>query len=121
LSGPGLTAGPGYDYQPDCSPDGHWIAYAAYNKDAIELWALNPETRRSRQLTSGGAVNVEPRFSQEGKHLAFVSTSYKGRFHIFVGDFSNGELSNSRRRTGETSTDLPHFYYSKFDHEISSA
>ena len=24
-----LTAGPGYDYQPDCSPDGRWIVYSA--------------------------------------------------------------------------------------------
>ncbi len=34
-----LTAGPGYDYQPDCSPDGRWVVYASYAKDAIELWA----------------------------------------------------------------------------------
>src|SRR5438094_2122371 len=36
-----LTAGAGYDYQPDFSPDGHWVVYASYAKDAIELWALN--------------------------------------------------------------------------------
>ena len=23
-----MTDGPGYDYQPDWSPDGHWIVYA---------------------------------------------------------------------------------------------
>lgn len=116
-----LTAGPGYDYQPDCSRDGRWVAYATYFKDAIELWAFDLEKRQSHQLTFGGAVNVEPRFSPDGKRLAFVSTVYNKRFHIFVGDFSNGELTNVQRLTGETHSDLPRFYYSKFDHEISPA
>jgi TolB protein len=116
-----LTAGPGYDYQPDCSADGRWVAYSVYNKDAIELWSLNLETKQSRQLTSGGAVNVEPRFSPEGKRVAFVSTSYKGHFHIFVGEFSDGELRNVQRLTGEVRSNLPRYYYSEFDHEISPA
>jgi TolB protein len=116
-----LTAGPGYDYQPDWSPDGRWVVYSSYANDAIELWALNLVTRHSRQLTSGGAVNVEPRFSPDGKRIAFVSTSYKKRFHIFMAQFANGELSDVERLTGETRSDLPRFYYSEFDHEISPA
>ena len=116
-----LTAGPGYDYQPDCSSDGHWIVYSSYAKDAIELWALNLETRQTRQLTSGGAVNVEPRFSPDGERIAFVSTSYHKHFHIFVGQFVNGELTEIKRLTGETRSDLPRYYYSEFDHEISPA
>ena len=82
-----LTAGPGYDYQPDCSPDGRWVVYVTYRRDAMELWALIWRGS-THQLTTGGAVNVEPRFSPDGKRLAFVSTSYNGRFHIFVGDFN---------------------------------
>jgi len=116
-----LTLGPGYDYQPDCSPDGRWVVYSSYYKDAIELWALNLETKQPRRLTSGGAVNVEPRFSPDGERIVFVSTSYKGHFHIFVGEFSNGELHNIQRLTGETRSDLPRYYYSEFDHEISPA
>jgi len=114
-----LTSGTGYDYQPDCSPDGRWIAYVTYVKDAVELWAFDLEKKQSHALTSSGAVNVEPRFSPDGKRLAFVSTSYNGRFHIFVGDFDDGTLSNVRRVTGETRSHLPRFYYSEFDHEIS--
>ena len=116
-----LTAGPGYDYQPDCSPDGRWVVYVSYNKDALELWALNLETRQSRPLTSGGAVNVEPRFSPDGKRIVFVSTSYKGHFHIFLADFHDGELTNVERLTGENRSPLPRYYYSQFDHEISPA
>src|ERR1700761_9213442 len=65
-----LTAGPGYDYQPDCSPDGRWVAYVSYRQDALELWVFDLEKRESHQLTSGGAVNVEPRFSPDGKGIA---------------------------------------------------
>jgi len=115
-----LTSGPGYDYQPDCSPDGRWVAYVSYRQDAMELRVFDLETRQSRQLTSGGAVNVDPRFSPDGKRIAFVSTSYNRRFHIFVGDFSGGELTNVRRFTGETVTPS-RFYYSDFDHEIGPA
>ncbi len=116
-----LTAGAGYDYQPDCSSDGRWIVYSSYANDAIELRALNLETRQSRQLTSGSAVNVEPRFSPDGKRIAFVSTSYHKHFHIFIGQFANGELTDIKRLTGETRSDLPRYYYSEFDHEISPA
>ena len=116
-----LTAGPGYDYQPDCSSDGRWVVYSSYAKDAIELWALNLETGQSRQLTSGGAVNVEPRLSPDGKRIVFVSTSYHKHFHIFIGQFANGELTDIKRLTGETRSDLPRYYYSEFDHEISPA
>ncbi|HEV2116206.1 MAG TPA: CehA/McbA family metallohydrolase [Terriglobales bacterium] len=116
-----LTAGPGYDYQPDWSGDGRWIVYATYYKDAIELHVLDVQSGRSKQLTEGGNVNVEPRFSPDGTRIAFVSTAYNGRFHIFAGDFNNGTLSNVQRLTGETRSSLPRYYYSQFDTEISPA
>ncbi len=116
-----LTAGPGYDYQPDVSRDGRWVVYASYAKDAIELWVLDLESKQSHQLTQGGAVNVEPRFSPDGKRMAFVSTSFNGHFHIFTGEFGNGQLTNIQRLTGENRSNLPRYYYSKYDHEISPA
>lgn len=114
-----LTAGSGYDYQPDWSSDGRWIVFARYDHDAVELWSLDVRDDRLRQMTSGGAVNVEPRLSPDGKRLAFVSTSYKGHFHIFVASFSDGSLSNVQQLKPEHVSDLPRYYYSKADHEIS--
>src|SRR5437762_1537633 len=55
-----LTDGPGYDFQPDWSPDGKSILYTSYQKDAMELWLLEVASGRATQLTTGRAVNLEP-------------------------------------------------------------
>jgi TolB protein len=114
-----LTDGPGYDYQPDWSPDGKNVAYVSYQKDAMELWLLDLATGKMQQLTNDGAVNVEPRWSPDGKRIAFVSTSYNKRFHIFRADVRDGKLENAVRLTGETKIALPRYYYSAYDMEIS--
>jgi TolB protein len=114
-----LTDGPGYDYQPDWSPDGKSIVYVKYQKDAMELWLLDLPSGKSRQLTAGGAVNVEPRFSPDSKRIVFVSTSYNKRFHVFRADLRDGRLENVVRLTGETKSTLPRYYYSAFDTEIN--
>jgi TolB protein len=114
-----LTVGPGYDYQPDWSADGRWVVFARYDHDAVELWSLDMRDGRTQKMTFGGAVNLEPRFSPDGKRLAFVSTSYKGHFHIFVARFEDGLVSDVRQLTPENVGPLPRYYYSKVDHEIS--
>ena len=116
-----LTAGPGYDYQPDWSSDGRWIIYAKYDHSAVELWAIDPQSKQAHTLTHDGSVNVEPRFSPDGTRIAFVSTSFNGRFHIFTGRFSDGTLNDVQRLTAENRSSLPRYYYSPFDHEISPA
>ena len=116
LAAPESTA---YDYQPDWSPDGRSVVYSSYRNDAVELRLLDVASGNSRALTHNGAINLEARFSPDGKRLVFVSTGYQRRFHLFTGDFENGELVNVRRLTGEHRSELPRYYYSPFDHEIS--
>jgi TolB protein len=114
-----LTDGPGYDYQPDWSPDGKSVVYVSYQKDALELWLLDLATGKTQRLTESGAVNVEPRWSPDGNRIVFVSTAYNKRFHIFAGEVREGKLTNVLRLTGETKSPLPRYYYSAFDTEIS--
>lgn len=115
-----LTAGPGYDFQPDVSPDGSQVVFVRYLADAIELNALNLETGTVTPLTSGGAVNLEPRWSPDGNRLAFVSTRETGRFHVFVGAVVDGQLS-AQPLLEERESAIYRYYYSSFDHELSPA
>jgi hypothetical protein len=80
---------------------------------------LDLQSGAAHALTANGAVNVEPRFSPDGARIVFVSTSYNRRFHVFTADFDQGALHHIRRVTGEHKSDLPRYYYSAYDHEIS--
>ncbi len=114
-----ITAGPGYDYQPDWSPDGRFIAYASYRDDAVELWLLDVATGDVRPITRNGAVNVEPRWSPDGGRLAFVSTAYNRRFHVHVVPLQDGEPGAVERLTEDNDSGLPRYYYGPFDHDLS--
>jgi TolB protein len=114
-----LTDGAGYDYQPDWSPDGRFIVYAAAAGEAIELMLLDLRSGATSQLTHGGFVNVEPRWSPDGRRIVFVSTAFHRHFHVFVAEFAGGQLGEPQRLTGENKSPLPRYYYSAYDHEIN--
>ncbi len=79
-----LTDGPGYDSEPDWSPDGTRILYTSYRNDALELWVLDLRDGKARALVANGAVNLDARWSPDGSRIAYVSTAFEGRWHVFV-------------------------------------
>ena len=116
-----LTDGPGYDSQPAWSPAGRYIAYASYRDDQVDLRLLDLESGVTTTLVRDGAVNLEPRFSPDGKKIAWVSTVFEGRFHVFVAEFDNGSIRGAVRVTEDRDSGLPRYYYSVFDHALSPA
>src|SRR6266849_3325796 len=119
-----LTSGPSYDYQPDWSPDGGTIVFARYAHDAIELQLLDLTSGSITPLTSNGAVNLEPRWSPDGSRIAFVSSLYHGRWHIFILGHAVAKdllFGEPVRLTDDNDSQLPRYYYSKWDHYISPA
>ena len=115
-----LTDGPGYDYQPDWSPDGRRIVYASYRDDAIELRLLDLATGETAQLLAGGGVHLEPRWSPDGRRLAFTSTLYEGRWHVFTADVTpDGRLERVERISEDHQSGLPRYYYNAVDHALS--
>ena len=115
-----LTAGPGYDYQPDWSPDGEQVVFVRYLDDAVEVNVLNLVSGEVAQLTDEGAVNLEPRWSPDGTRLAFVSTRDNGRFHLYIGDVIEDEL-HANQLLEERRSEIERYYYSAYDHELSPA
>jgi len=136
-----LTNGARYDYQPDWSPDGRYVVFSSYEGESIDLRVLDLERGTTQTILGNGAVNLEPRWSPDGKRLAFVSTVFNARWHIFVGAVrrddsqppesrtdgagtpgprvSGVRLDSVERITDDRNSGLPRYYYSAYDHYLS--
>ena len=108
-----------YDYQPDVARDGRSVVFVRYDGKSMALWQLDLTSGRARALTQGGAVNVEPRLSPDGRRIAWVSTEGTGHFNLFVAELAEDGLRNARPLLGERRTPQDRYYYSAFDHAIN--
>jgi dipeptidyl aminopeptidase/acylaminoacyl peptidase len=69
---------------PQLSPDGKWVAYTVgtpslqENRGISRIWVSEVATGRSRQLTGGPGSDRQPRWSPDGRTLAFISTRENG-------------------------------------------
>ena len=115
-----LTNGPGYDYQPDWSPDGRLLAYSTYRDDAVELRALDLASGRTWPLHGEPARSTS---SRAGRPTAVGSPSCPRRtragFHVFVLEAADGRPGSRVRLTEDRDSGLPRYYYSRFDHYLS--
>ncbi|MGO4551293.1 CehA/McbA family metallohydrolase [Lysobacter sp. 2RAF19] len=108
-----------YDYQPDVARDGRSVVFTRYDGRGLELWRLDLASGTSRALTQGGAVNVEPRLSPDGRRIAWVSTQGTGHFNLFIADIDADGLHDAHPLLGERRSTLDRYYYSAFDHAIN--
>lgn len=78
------------------SPQGRWAAYvlATQDRESDEarsaIWIANLDTREERQFSAGAARDTQPRWSPDGRWLAFVSTR-DGKGQVFVMPSDGGE------------------------------
>src|SRR6266566_3282793 len=69
---------------PQLSPDGKWVAYTVAtpslqdNRNVSRVWVVEVTTGKSRQMTGGPGSDRQPRWSPDGKTLAFISTREAG-------------------------------------------
>ncbi len=69
---------------PQLSPDGKWVAYTVTtpslqdNRGVSRIWVADVTTGRTRQLTGGPGSDRQPRWSPDGKTLAFIATRDSG-------------------------------------------
>src|SRR5881628_1772605 len=70
---------------PQLSPDGRWVAYTVTeyslkdNRGTTRIWLVDVASGQARRLTEGPGSDRQPRWSPDGRTLAFVSTRQNGR------------------------------------------
>ena len=80
--------------RPDYSPKGDVVAFQAYKGGTFHIWTMKPDGSGLRQITSGHGDDREPRFSPDGKKIAFASDrAFKGSYDIWVVDVASGGLN----------------------------
>ncbi|MBA3872674.1 MAG: hypothetical protein ABI970_13065 [Chloroflexota bacterium] len=91
------------------SPDGHFIAFAAYDaprrQGGQELYTLNLMDGSVRRLTTDTNVDESPSWSPDGSALVFTS-AVAGYNELFIMDVASGER---RRLTYYTNGYLPNW------------
>lgn len=81
------------------SPEGNWIAYTInesdFKQDAFvtQIWLINTGSEENFQLTRGEKSSTNPRWSPDGKWLAFLSSRVGDKNQIFVIRPNGGEAA----------------------------
>lgn len=97
-----------YVSDPQVSPDGRSVVYVVERPDVMAdewfstLWWVDAEGGPSRPLTRGQVHDTSPRWSPDGRRLAFVS-DLGSSYEIRLLSLSDGELSTLARLSQEPS------------------
>jgi len=84
--------------EPQISPDGKWIAYSVStpdldaNRSIRNIWIVATSGGEARQLTRGG-TDTRPRWSPDGKKLAFLSARVENNPQVFWMNLEGGEAT----------------------------
>ncbi len=82
---------------PQIRPDGRVVAYTRTSYDVMtdrarrSIWLIDVETGAQVPVVAGDGSHSSPRWSRDGKRLAYVSTSDQGRPQLFVRWMETGQ------------------------------
>jgi len=96
---------------PELSPDGAWVAYTVTLPDTAkdqpnrDLWMTSWDGRRSVRLTTSPSSEGTPRWSPDGRYLAFLSSREDAReaAQVWLLDRSGGEAERVTNLPGGVS------------------
>jgi dipeptidyl aminopeptidase/acylaminoacyl peptidase len=85
--------------QPEMSPDGQWVAYSVRtrmlkeDKSEQRLWMVSTHGGDAISMTAEGVSSSHPRWSPDGKYLAFLSARNGGKNQVWLLDRRGGEAA----------------------------
>src|SRR6266436_10153320 len=83
--------------QPEMSPDGQWVVYSVRtrmlkdDKNEQRLWMVSTHSGDPIPMTAEGVSSSHPRWSPDGKYLAFLSTRNAGKSQVWLLNRLGGE------------------------------
>ena len=99
---------------PQLSPDAKWIAYTVKtlslkeDKSEERIWIVATEGGDAVAMTAEGVSSSHPRWSPDGKYLAFLSARNEGKAQVWLLNRTGGEA----QRLTETAQDVDDFAWS---------
>ncbi len=84
---------------PQIRPDGHAIAYVRMSYDIMTdsprstLWLMDVDTGAQTPVATGSGSHFSPRWSPDGKRLAYVSSAEGGQAQLFVHWMQTGQAA----------------------------
>src|SRR5246127_4186431 len=99
---------------PQVSPDGQWVAYTVKtlilkdDKAETRIWTVPFAGGEAVPMTAEDVSSSHPRWSPDGKYLAFLSARNEGRTQAWLLSRSGGEA----QRLTETPQDVDDFAWS---------
>jgi dipeptidyl aminopeptidase/acylaminoacyl peptidase len=99
---------------PQLSPEGKWVAYTVSTRDLKEdktrsqIWVVPTAGGEAGPMTEKAASSSHPRWSPDGKYLAFLSARDEGKTQIWTLNRNGGEA----QQLTETIQDVDDFEWS---------
>jgi Tol biopolymer transport system component len=94
------------DVDPELSPDGRKVVFCSVRSGAQEIWVAQADGSGPTQLTRGqGLWQGSPRWSPDGRRIAFDAQDENGRFDIWIIDADGG--SPRRLTHGSRNENVP--------------
>jgi dipeptidyl aminopeptidase/acylaminoacyl peptidase len=100
--------------QPELSPDGQWVAYSVRtrllkdDKNEQRIWMIAARGGDPLPMTAEGVSSSHPRWSPDGKYLAFLSARSGGKSQVWLLNRFGGEA----QRLTETPQSVGDFEWS---------
>ena len=101
-------------HDPQLSPDAHWVAYTVdksslkTDKNESRLWMIPASGGDALPMTAEGVSSSHPRWSPDGKFLAFLSERNEGKTQVWLLDRQGGEA----QQLTDTPQDVEDFAWS---------